>query len=218
MARKRNAPADPLQALSEYQRQGGIPSGDDIAGMLFDESDRGVVIILGSWVEDTLLERITEKLPAMSRADEKVLIDRGPLRDFNARILMAKALGLISESDKEILETIKIMRNACAHSRRDISFRTPELRAVLLTLLSARDQQIVERSPNSPVVPKAAFIAVCSFVLGVLQGETPAEAHARIRAANDELREAAERRGARLEPLEGTPRGADVSISSKSQE
>jgi len=203
MGRKNKLPDDPIEALARYQRNiEDLPFGDELAEMLFRESDRGLVIILGSWIEDSLLDKISEKLVPMNQTERKAFIERGPLRDFHARILMARALGILSEADKAVLETIKAMRNACAHCRRDISFQTPELRAVLVSMLSDNDRRIVEASPKSAFVPKAAFITVCSFVLGIVRGETVDEASARIKLANESFQRIVDER---LGTLQGKP-------------
>jgi hypothetical protein len=185
---------DPLEALARYQRREGMPPSEMLEGMISEESDRGIVIILGSWIEDELLNRIEQKFQPMSGPERKRLIERGPLRDFNARILFGRALGILSEKDAEVLTTIKAMRNACAHSRQDISFQTPELRAVLLSVLSDQDRRIVEKAPIGSIAATTAFITACSFVLGILKGETVAEAHARIKGAQMHLRDSVELR------------------------
>jgi hypothetical protein len=201
MARRKKKKADPVEALNRYARAGGIPS-ESISDMLLTESDRGLVIILGSWVEDTLLEAIEAKLSPLGDDELKALTDRGPLRDFNARIMMGRALGVVSENHKAVLETIKAMRNACAHSRRDITFRTPELQAVLLSLLSEKDRATVEPIYENPFVPRSAFITVCSYMLGILRGETPQEASDRINLAAAEI---SDKMRTTLEPLQGKP-------------
>jgi len=64
-----------------------------------------------------------------------------------------------------------------------------------------------EDAPRDGYMPKAAFITVCSFVLGILRGETVNEAHARIIEANRSLQAATEER---LEPLQGKPNDKPV--------
>ena len=121
-----------LEALGSYQKRGRL--SNDVAGMadlLADESDRGVVVILGSLIEDVLLERLLKSFIPLSAAQTKNLTRGGGLlSSFEDRITLAHALGIIDDELVEDLHTVKAMRNACAHSRLDIGFLTPELRNV----------------------------------------------------------------------------------------
>src|SRR5918993_2021289 len=205
--RNKNEPKDPIEALGRVQRQGALLADEDaVLTMLSNESDRGVVLILGSFIEDDLAEAICKKFKPMSSTEPQTMVERGPLKDFNSRVLMGRALGIISEADARVLGVIKAMRNACAHSRRDITFGTPELLDALYMMLSPQDVAILQRS-RSQWVARATFIYACSYVMGVFRGETAEQAHRRIRGAQEDLRREALREAERREAAQEKPTG-----------
>lgn len=92
-------------------------------------------MIVGSILEDALLERIIRKLPGTTSPGVKNLIRSGGLlSSFANKMTLAHAQGLIDDEIVEMLEVFRAMRNASAHSRLPIGFATPALRDVLLLL------------------------------------------------------------------------------------
>src|SRR4051812_41365527 len=105
-----------LQALAEYQKGGGFDLSG-IAATLKNESDRGIVVIIGSLTEDLLLEQILTKFAPMSNSQRKNMTrSGGVLSSWADRTNMARALGIIDDAIMDDLEVMKAMRNACAHS------------------------------------------------------------------------------------------------------
>jgi hypothetical protein len=211
---------DILNALGSYQKRGRI--ADDVEGlanMLVDESDRGVVVILGSMVEDILLERLLEQFGSLTPAQTKNLARAGGLlNNFDHRITLAHAMGLIDEEMVETLQTVKAMRNACAHSRLDITFGTPELRDTLALLFDAENAQEI-RDSRSPVAQRIMFLVAFIYIHAILNGHAPEVAEARGQEVMDgALMEAAiaaekhraslgRRRQRRAERLRNNPNG-----------
>lgn len=61
-----------LEALGSYQKQGAISHNvGHMAEMLMDESDRGVVVILSSLLEDIILERLMGGFVRLDEKEEK---------------------------------------------------------------------------------------------------------------------------------------------------
>src|SRR5688500_9446577 len=111
-----------LTALADYQSRGDVMlTSKDLQKLLRDESDRGLVILLATYIEDRLLDRICKAMPNGEEC-RRSLTKGGPLRSFEHRLAIARALNLVSEMHLENLDVLRAMRNACAHSRRDISF------------------------------------------------------------------------------------------------
>ena len=76
--------------------------------MLDHESDRGVVVILGSLIEDLLLERVVQNFVPLNQTQRNNLTRSGGLLgSFDDRINLAFALGVI---DQDILETIQVVK------------------------------------------------------------------------------------------------------------
>lgn len=158
-----------LEALAQYQRQGFIERDTHtLIDLLADESDRGVVVILGSHIEDALLDRVLRELREMTETEQKQLTKAGgPLRDANSRIVMARAMDILTEAEADVLHAFRAMRNACSHSRKDISFQTPELVAAfsLITPWFTSDD-LMEKTPE---LRRSVFILTAVFMLSLLE-------------------------------------------------
>lgn len=90
---------------------------------LFNEDDRGVIILCCGSLEAALEAQLIHNMPHLS-ADEK---DRlfgfvGPIGPFSSRIQVAHAMGLISKQVRQKLDMIREIRNVSAHSNEKISF------------------------------------------------------------------------------------------------
>jgi hypothetical protein len=179
---------DTLEALGAYQKRGRI--GDDIkkmADLLVDESDRGVVVILGSLIEDILFERLLRSFAPLSVSQKKNLNRGGGLLgSFDHRITLAQALGLIDDDMVGMLQVTKAMRNACAHSRLDITFETPELRNTLALLFDGENAEDI-RNANSGLALRTMFIIAYVFMSAILRGYSPEEARERGQRIMDSL-------------------------------
>lgn len=157
-----------IDALKVYQSKGSLQANQsELSAMLEDESHRGVVIILGSYIEDALLDLICANLPK-GEAHRRLLTKGGPLRSVEHRIALARALDLITEREAAALNIFREMRNACAHSRLNISFSTPELREALRLMLDGEAGEWLESADPDDVV--AAYILCGSYMLKLLAG------------------------------------------------
>ena len=160
-----------LEALGNYQRQDGRDLGVEGIGQLLEsESDRGIVVIFGSFIEDALRTRILLKLGQPSPAAAKNLTrNGGALSNWAQLISMAVVLGVIDEADTGLFECLKAMRNACAHSRKHIDFETPELLSVFYLMV---DQNTAERIARlSREHRRMIFVLVCSCILDRVNGQ-----------------------------------------------
>jgi hypothetical protein len=125
-----------LDALGAYQRKGAFSDPESLAKTYKNETDRGLVVVLGSMTEDFLLTRIVDQFSPISNTLLKDLTrSGGALGTWAQQTNVALAMGIIDDSDANDLEVFKTMRNACAHSRQPIDFNTPELRDALGLLL-----------------------------------------------------------------------------------
>lgn len=120
-----------LDALGKYQRAGFLEVDSEavLNAAMKKETDRGLVIILGSITEDLLVACVLDEFKAVTKALEKELTrSGGALGTWAQLINLSLAFGFIDNDDASDLEVFKTMRNACAHSRQHIDFNTPELR------------------------------------------------------------------------------------------
>lgn len=137
-----------------------------IMDSLKNESDRAVVIISSSIIEEELGNLIKRIMLQLSNDDEqKIFGFDGPAGTFSNRILLAFTLGLIDTNDRRKLDILRQMRNACAHSRVPLTFSTPELLDVARLLLPKAHRNEIEGAQL-----RATFILFCSLLLLVLIG------------------------------------------------
>lgn len=103
---------------------------------LMSDSDHAVdavrVIRGCGLVEDGLRLGLEGALTEMSADREgRIFGDRGPLGTFSDRILMARALDLITEPEFVQLNALRHLRNAFAHARVGLSFNDPTVSEVV---------------------------------------------------------------------------------------
>jgi hypothetical protein len=163
-----------FDALSKYHTEDAIPSdAESLQAMLDKESHRGLVIILGSYIEDALVERICRKL---SNGEElRKTLKNGPLRNFEHRVTLARATGVITSRLADVLTIFRHLRNECAHCRRDISFETPVLREAFLTMLPGQSRKILK---DNPELCASSFIMCASRMIMTLEDATDEEMNA----------------------------------------
>jgi hypothetical protein len=176
-----------LDALGAYQKRGGF--GHDVVNLveiLDHESDRGVVVILGSLIEDLLLERTILNFVDLTQPQRKNLTRNGGLLgSFDDRINLGFALGVIDQDTVETIQVVKAMRNACAHSRLDIRFSTPELRRALGLLFEDDDAELIEKTKVERL-PRLMFIIAYAVIIDVLTGRSKEDAVAGAQRMLDE--------------------------------
>lgn len=144
---------------------------------LKNESDRAVVTIFGSILEDELDSLLRKQMVPLSDDDDRRIFGfDGVAGSFSRRILLAYALGLIDSRDRRILDIVREMRNACAHSRAEISFQTPELRDVLYLIVPESMQD-----ETSPEQLKGMFVMACTVIFSILVGGKSEKNKARLK-------------------------------------
>ena len=120
------------KALSDYAKADLVPGDREaVLAEMKDDNDRAFVILTASLTETVLTRAIKNKLPNLDNVTEAELfgVDR-PLGTYSSKIKLGYAVGLYGRQTKAHLERVREIRNACAHSRKPISFATPELAAV----------------------------------------------------------------------------------------
>jgi len=90
------------------------------------ESDRGVVILAGSYLERALEQRLKSHLVEHKNTD--VLFEGyGPLSSFAAKIDIAFSVGLLPVAIRGEFHRLRKIRNFCAHEDGAVSFSNPRL-------------------------------------------------------------------------------------------
>ena len=122
-----------IKSLRAFTKQLPVQGQDDLALTveLDSDNDRAFIILHVSFVENSLTEAIIKKLPGYSQdIDNELFGPNAPLSTLSDKIRIAFAMCIFGPSARSHLDELREMRNACAHSKRPISFETPELIAV----------------------------------------------------------------------------------------
>lgn len=167
-----------IEALGRYQRQTSVSiTGKELSIMLVNESDRGVVVFMTSILEDILLTQLMNKFVGL-KPDERKNLTRsgGLLANFDDRINLARAMGLLSEESVEMLQVFKAMRNACAHSRKAMTFKTPALRGALSLLFDGEGAVDIRDHVSDPMVLRITFLSAFVFMSETIFGSSTEQA------------------------------------------
>lgn len=132
------------QTLRDFTRE--LPSKEDqgrFREAMNADSDLVTAIIQAIEIDFIIEQQIISKL---SRQDEDTVEllskDNGALATFFSKIVLGYALGLYDKEVMEYMNIIRRIRNAFAHSRKDISFATPQIRAELASVKIPQDSEL----------------------------------------------------------------------------
>ena len=114
---------------------------DQLFESLSHESDRGLILISSSFLDEALELLLRAKFKFINNKPKK-LIDSffnsdGPLSTFNHKIKMAYAMDIISKWEYQDLEIIRKIRNAFAHTFGAASFSSEKVVKLTETLVGA---------------------------------------------------------------------------------
>ena len=135
------------------------------------ESDRGVMILAATMVEDALviaLERRTIGV-ANSELRKQIYEYDGPLGSFSKRILFAQALAIIDKSYAQQMHTIREIRNVAAHAHVQIDFSVEEIRHALGSMLRPEQADDFETWPRPNV--RNFYLQLCGYTADSLAGK-----------------------------------------------
>lgn len=166
-----------IKSLREYYKDRRARA--DIKHLMSElrgESDRAVVILMSAFLDDELSKMLSRAFAERMAPQEIDYAFRfeGPLGSFAARIEVAHLFGYIDSDARAQLDTLRELRNACAHSKRQIDFSLPVLAAVTKRMLRSHEGAPDYR--DSPMQTRIAFIFEAVFLMAVLRdGRAEAE-------------------------------------------
>lgn len=179
MGRESNA----VKTLKAFYKDTNVSLNTDaFSAELKGTSDRVAVTIVCALLDDALELAIMKKLQPLKNAEYDRLFEfDGIIGSFSARIDMAHALGAIDRTLKDRLHDLREMRNACAHSKRPISFNDIELLNVWKRAM--RGSIFINPKPTA-VGYRGALISEFFYVFNVL-ATSEAEAKVMLKDAFD---------------------------------
>jgi hypothetical protein len=155
--------------LKQYLRADpAMESGTVLLDQFTTESDRAVIILAASDLEDLLRFKLQKSMKNLSPDIRARLFDADrPLGTFSSNIDASYAWGVIDKDVHWGLHILRDMRNACAHSTKPLSFKTPEI-AELTTLLLGFAQKLDDHinteyasAPDNPEILRNLFLFAC---------------------------------------------------------
>ena len=125
---------------------------DDLNSLLeslWNLDDRGLVLALAAFAEDTLGMLLVAYLGDTKQAKDLIVNFSAPLGSFSTRIKAAFAIGLLHREQYDDLELLREIRNAFAHDWQGVSFERDQIKSfvrsmhakVLLGLDSGGDER-----------------------------------------------------------------------------
>ena len=109
---------------------------------LFNESDRGFVILTASRLEDVIEKLHRTHIGCSAGATEKFMNSlftvHAPISTFSAKMKLGFAYGLISQDEFRDLEALRDLRNKAAHNIEEFAFGVPEIRAQIRALTTPK--------------------------------------------------------------------------------
>lgn len=156
-------------SIKKALRKHAIPWSDmrdvDVAlEELNTESDRGMMLLIATQLEDALAHYITLKLPGMTKSEhEGFLGPEGPAGAFGVKIKLALGMGILNRRAYDALEIVRHIRNAGAHSIRPVTFDTPIIREAVISVASP-DLADQMQSANAEVI-RLIFRMACLTIL-----------------------------------------------------
>jgi hypothetical protein len=164
-----------IKSLKAFSKTSSLSlDPDEFFKGLEKESDRGVIVVATTLLEDALTASLRK---ALKNFDEKEFDEfvsfNGVAGTFSGRIKLAFGLGLITGEMRTSLDVAREMRNACAHARQAIGFDTPEIQSVLPRLFPGPGSQPPQDWP--PAQARSIFISMCSITSKVIDGTIPTD-------------------------------------------
>jgi len=183
------------KALKAFYRTAWMEADEDLGEIVAEETDRGAVILMATVVEDMLGAAIRKRMDKLSPdEDARLFGPDAPLGTFSAKIRIAHALGIIKREQMAMCDILREMRNACAHSRRAISFKNKVLRDMLGVAMSPIfadnfTDDLHDMHDAAPMILKLYLLWVCGWLIRYMRSGSEEAATSMIQQMVDEAQQ-----------------------------
>jgi hypothetical protein len=129
---------------------------------LANETDRAVIIVCTTIVEDALSAAIKARMPHLTSGEIKGLfgLDRA-FGTFSRLIDVAYALQIIRQRERDSCHLLRELRNAAAHAQVHLDFDTPEIADVMRAFAGAE-------LPNDRKLRRTGFIVLVATLAEII--------------------------------------------------
>lgn len=145
------------EALRKLSRKYPAPPDvEKILDDLRDDEDMSVAVVCAALL-DASLERLIESrfVHKKSNLAGQIFRNRGPLSDFQSKILVASAFDIITPIMAGEMDSLRVIRNAFAHAKIPISFENEivdrEMKALEMRLAFKSAEMPESIKWNSPI-------------------------------------------------------------------
>lgn len=152
----------------------------ELPNELDGESDRASAVVCGAWIEESL-EILVRRRLVQDAADPLFGGAYGPLTTFAAKIDIARALGLISQTEAEDMHQVRKIRNAFSHSLAPLVYGEAPV-VDHIKNMRHRGSAIT----GKPCKPRSDFEAGVVLLAAYLQGRVRQVSHLPARGERDE--------------------------------
>lgn len=179
---------DKLRGLTKQ-----FPTPTDLAGTfeaLREDTDRSVAMVCAA-IAENVLERILVQRLERGGPDllNQLFNNRGPLSDFQSKILIAHAFGVIPINMASELQRVRHIRNVFAHATIPVTFQTPEIAEEMagFAMLNAMDGVAHPGSERMAPRDKAGYLLTVHLICIMLDHEHRGAGGSPILATHKEL-------------------------------
>lgn len=160
-----------LQRLTKLSKiRASTDDIDEHIARLKAESDRGVMILAATMLDDALLTALGRALPrANSKMRSEIFSNDGPLATFSKRIMFAEAAGLISPIVAKQMNVIRRIRNAAAHAHAAVDFSLDEVKQALATMFQDNEKSDDFETWSQAKV-RNFYLQICGYLADHLIG------------------------------------------------
>lgn len=117
----------PFSEIAEFLGKDIFLEVNHFMELLRHEDERGLVLSLAAFSDEALARLIQAYLREGEAVRKLTTGFNAPLGTFSSRILMAHALGLISDEQKSDFDYLRKIRNEFAHNWEGVSFATKKV-------------------------------------------------------------------------------------------
>lgn len=129
----------------------------EMVEMFHSESDRGAVVLAGSYIENYLGIYLASKMTDKSLENE-IFGANGPLSTFSQRIDFSQDFGLLTKEQCGELRLIKKIRNHFAHHPKSASFSDEKVKNWVASLKSSKEITMENGEKFKIGEPKISFL------------------------------------------------------------